>query len=60
MDAESDEDYEIVVVDAVDAPWPDPRTLLALGVPAAIVARYRRVRRALTAGLERRGREDRN
>jgi hypothetical protein len=60
MDTESDEDYEIVVVDAVDAPWPPPRALLALGVPAAIVARFALVRHCFTEGLARRGRQDRN
>lgn len=58
-DSDSD-DYEIVVVDALDAPWPPPAQLRLLGVPAAVVARFALMRVCFTEGLARRGRQDRN
>lgn len=53
--------YVIVVVDRLPQPMPPAKMLVSLGVPTPIVARWARVRRAISPdGLARKVRESRN
>ncbi len=50
-------DYQIVVIDSHPGKFPPAADMRKCGVPVTIIARWKKVRREMTAGLKRRVKE---